>query len=242
MSEKGKKINWMTQSVFARYVDVDRSAIHQAINKLKPPKVFIETVDTKKLINPDHPVNVKYRENSQARNSGNKNEVKLAKAKARAAAELTEKLIADKLNLDDLQQPQQSQQPQLQPTVQNPANAPTGFDPEMLKNSSKMDIQKIQLNDLKIRKQMIEHGQMLKQLVAREDVEKFNGITYSTIESNFLNLDEMVTPKIMAICGISNPEIALKVKKEIARQSVNGLEQLKGQLESFADHMLTTVK
>lgn len=126
--------------------------------------------------------------------------------------------------------------PQTRPTS-NPKNDLGGYDPEIISEAIAEKKRKAALDNLKLMKEQIKTAELMGDLLFRADVEKFIGVMAGLMSNFFLPMDYRVTPKIMDICKVTDQETRIAISDAIAKETTEGLTQMKRGLTEFAESL-----
>jgi hypothetical protein len=100
--------------------------------------------------------------------------------------------------------------------------------PDKYMSKTDADIARIQVV---IAKEKVNLAKNIGTVILRESVGKLFGGLHSIILNYFFPLSDRLTPIIGGICGVSDPAILLKVKKEIDKEVMRGLSEFKREAE-----------
>jgi hypothetical protein len=246
------------QAKFATQCGVTNGAIYLAGRR---GLVHIDP-ETRK-IDPDHPLNIAYKNNNQERTSKRQKAANLSKSIAKelsnpdglkellkeALQEITSEKSAKPAEAEPEKESPPASMPETpsesntatpvpsrepRPTNPNPGNRLEDYDPETVKAALQAKGQKAALENLKIQEKQLKIAELSGELVRRDHVKEFIGIISGTISNYFLPLDFRLTSTIMDICGINDPEIKLKISEAIAKETVTGLTEVQKKADQFA--------
>jgi hypothetical protein len=202
---------YLTQKAFAELVGVSSAAIFKAIRDGR-------VVKTSRGIDPDHPTNKYYLEQTSryrdpktnGKKAGSKSENRSTKKKAKKKTAKSEQ--------EKEQETEREEEIVIRPKIRSgrtKANA----------ERKRIEAQTTKLN--------IEIARKMGILVLREDVSKAFGKIYSVAINHFLPMGDRLAPILAGICGTSDQERVIKVKEKIDNEMTRALEELKRGTETF---------
>lgn len=196
---------YLSQKAFAKLVGVSPAAINKALRDGR-------IVRTERGIDPAHPTNMYYSEQSNRYRDPQKNGKKVIK-RAKKKTEKNQQVENDQ----DLEtEPEQ----EIMPAGVN-VDAPSKYEAER----KRIEAQTTKIN--------IAIAERMGELVLREDVSKAFGKIYSVAINHFLPMGDRLAPLISGICGTSDQEIIIKVKDKIDTEITRALEGLKREALRF---------
>jgi len=197
---KGKFLN---PSMFADILGITRQAVYKAV---KAGTVVAHG------INPDLPRNKEFAATAKT-NSGNKKEVKFAKAVGKAQEDENEKE---------------------KPAENSGKNELSDYEEKTVRAYSEGKNAKVEYQNYKTKEVQLRIAKEMKELIPRELVEKFFGRVVGVLHTSFLYFGERTAAHIAGICEITEPAKKLDIQKVIDKEITGGLKELKSQAEAFA--------
>jgi hypothetical protein len=239
------KKKYINQSEFGRRIKAHRATISLAV---KNGLIFKESQG----IDPDHPINKAYAKRFIEDNSGNRREVKMAKA---AESEVLSKILERLDSLGNSQNGKSVSAPDSEPSGKEPelnisADSKSSFSGESTPENTSEAIdplyspdelgafasekkEKAQLAKANAAKANLLVAKEMKILVPQKSVREWWRLVISSIEKNIINFDEKVTEEVCAICGVTDPAIVAKARRRIGDQASEALTLVKEAGEAF---------
>lgn len=196
---------YLSQKAFGEMVGVSHAAIFKAI---KDGRV----VRTERGVDPEHPTNKYYAEQSGRYRDPEKNGKKVIK---RGAAKTKNNQQKDNI---------QRQEPEPEQEI---VLASTNVDAQ---SKYEAERRRIEAQTTKIN---IAIAERMGELVLREEVAKAFGKIYSVAINHFLPMGDRLAPLIAGICGTSDQETIIRVKEKVDSETTRALEELKREASRF---------
>jgi hypothetical protein len=207
-NQEVEAVEYVNGAEFGRLLDVGRSAISRAIKRGT-------IIKEKEGINPEHPVNLAYAENLEARNEQNKS-VSLSKAFGKEGMDQILELLKT-----------------ASPPTPEP-ETPQKTKPNELKNYNTEDVQgffdvkgyKSDKGKADAALTQLKLAEAMGVLVRRKDVEDFWRRVIGDMNVYIVPLNVRIADQVAAICEVTEHKTVIKIRDVIADEIIKGLAQV----------------